>query len=211
VRWLTRLEPAELARYEAAVGPLVGRIERTLGTEVFSIRARRSGHGWGVAPWRPARRAWRRALRSAITGAKPGTIFARADVRDCYGSISPSVIRGLLGPDADGLDRVLGAFRDLGDCGLPVGPEPSAFVANAILARLDGTLRHAGVQHVRWVDDMIAWGDVGDVARAMDRLAASAEALGLALHDRKTRIFEDRDEARSFTLGDRDSSIIAAP
>ena len=211
VRWLTRLDPADLARYEAAVRPLVGRIERTLGPEVFAIRARRWRRGWRVGPWRPARRAWRRAVRSAVAGASAHTVFAVADVAECYGSISPETLRAVLGPDADHLVRLLAHLQDLGVRGLPIGPDPSAFVANAVLARLDETLRRTSVDHVRWVDDLIAWGDPDDVRRALDRLAGSAEALGLELHDRKTRILEDRDEARSLTLGDRDSSIIAAP
>jgi nucleotide-binding universal stress UspA family protein len=211
VRWLTRLDPADLTRYHAAVEPLVGRIERSLGPEVFAIRARWWRHGWRAAPWRPARRAWRRAVRSAIAGARARTAFAVADVRDCYGSISPDTVRMLLGPDADQAVRLLEACSHAGVRGLPIGPDPSAFVANAILARLDQTLRRAGVDHVRWVDDLVAWGEADDVRRALDRLAASAEALGLALHDRKTRLLGDRDEARSLTLGDRDSSIIAAP
>jgi hypothetical protein len=211
LRWLTRLDRAGLARYEAAVGPLVGRIERTLGPEVHAIHARRSGSGWGVVPWRPARRAWRRALRSAVGGAGPGTAFATADIRDCYGSISPGTIRAILGPDADGLARLLASFAEAGVRGLPIGPDPSAFLANAVLARLDETLRRAGVEHVRWVDDVIAWGDAGDVRRALDHLAASAAALGLELHDRKTGVLADRDEAGTFAPSDRDSSIIAAP
>ena len=211
MRWLARLDPADLARYEAAAGPLVGRIERSLGPEVLAARARRRRLGWRVADWRPARRAWRRAARAAIAGARPGTIFATADVRECYGSISPDTLRALLGPDAGRVARLLEVFGDAGVRGLPIGPEPSAFLANAVLVRLDETLRRAGVDHVRWVDDLIAWGDADDVRRALDRLAASARTLGLALHDRKTRIIEDRAEAWSLTLGDRDSSIIAAP
>jgi hypothetical protein len=210
VRWLTRLDPADLARYEAAVRPLVGRIERTLGPEVFAVRARWR-QGWRVAPWRPARRAWRRAVRTAVAGARVRTVFAVADVRECYGSVSPGAVRAVLGPDAGELVRLLAHLKDAGVPGLPIGPDPSAFVANAVLARLDETLRRVGVDHLRWVDDLIAWGDPDDVRRALDRLAGSAEAIGLALHDRKTRILEDRDEARSLTLGDRDSSIIAAP
>lgn len=211
VRWLTRLDPADLARYEAAVRPLVGGIERTLGPEVFAIRAGRWRQGWRVAPWRPARRAWRRAVRTAVAGARARTVFAVADVAECYGSISPEAVRAVLGSDADELVRLLAHLQDLGVRGLPIGPDPSAFVANAVLARLDETLRRAGVDHVRWVDDVIAWGAPDDLRRALDRLVGSGEALGLALHDRKTRTLQDRDEAQSLTLGDRDSSIIAAP
>ncbi|MDQ4109316.1 MAG: hypothetical protein M3138_11020, partial [Actinomycetota bacterium] len=100
LRWLTRLDPAGDAEYRAAVGPLAGRIERALGPEVFALRSRPASGGWRLAPWGPARSAWRKALRGIVREAPPGTAFAVADVRDCYGSISPETIAGLLGPEA---------------------------------------------------------------------------------------------------------------
>jgi hypothetical protein len=45
----------------------------------------------------------------------------------------------------------------------------------------------------------------------MRSLETAAAALGLDLHREKTRILEDRTEAAAVLLGDRDSSIIAAP
>ncbi len=90
-RWLTVLDPADDAAYRASVGPLVGRIERSLGPEVVALRARRDDAGWTLAPWRAARATWRRSIRRAISDA-PGATFAVADVRDCYASISLETI-----------------------------------------------------------------------------------------------------------------------
>jgi hypothetical protein len=64
---------------------------------------------------------------------------------------------------------------------------------------------------VRWVDDVVLWGDRGEVRRAMAALAPAAAEVGLDLHPDKTRMLADREEARVVMLGDRDSSIIAAP
>jgi hypothetical protein len=211
IRWLTRLDPADRARYELAVRPLVGRIERSLGPEVFATRGRRTSSGWRVAPWRPARRAWRRAVRAALAGAGRGTSFAVADVRDCYGSISAETLEDLLGSEAAHAVAVLRTFRERGVRGLPVGPDPSAFLANVALAELDVALRRAGVRHVRWVDDVFAWGDATQVRRAVDGLGRAAASLGWELHAGKTMLVADREEAHAVALGARDSSIIAAP
>jgi hypothetical protein len=211
IRWLTRLDPATDAAYRDAVRDLAGRIERSLGPEVFAIRTRPRRGAWRPDPWPPARAAWRRTLRGAIRDAAGGTTFAVADVRDCYASISPATIGAILGPGAAATIRVLRRLHEHGVRGLPVGPDASAILANAPLSRLDRAVRSSGVRHLRWVDDVVLWGGRGDVRRALARLEAAAAGMGLALRHEKTRILADRLEARTLLLGDRDSSIIAAP
>lgn len=211
VRWLTRLDPAGDAEYREAVRPLAGRIERSLGPEVFAIRTSPRGRGWRLSPWAPARAGWRRALRRAIREATRGTAFAVADVRHCYASISPETIGAILGPESAPAIAVLRHLHDRGVRGLPVGPEPSAILANAALERLDRAIRSSGVGHVRWVDDIVWWGPPGAVRRAMAALDAAAGGIGLDLRPDKTRLLADAHEARAIMLGARDSSIIAAP
>ncbi len=210
IRRLTLLDPAADAEYRDAVSPLAGRIERSLGAEVFAIRSRPRDAGWRLDPWAPARVAWRRTLRRAIREAARGTVFAVADVRDCYGSISPETIRALLGPEAAHAVAVLRQLSQHGVRGLPVGPDPSAMLANAALSRLDRAIRPHGARFVRWVDDLVLWGDRDDVRRGLAALGPAAAGVGLDLHRDKTRILADRVEARTVMLGDRDSSIIAA-
>jgi Reverse transcriptase (RNA-dependent DNA polymerase) len=210
-RWLTELDPAGDADLRRAVRPLAGRIERSLGSEVLAIRAARRGEDWSLAPWVGARAAWRRRVRRAIRMATPGTTFAIADILDCYASISPDTIGALLGSEAAHAVALLRRFHEHGVRGLPVGPEPSAILANAVLARIDDAIRAHGIPHLRWVDDIVLRGPSHDVRTAMSALDAAATAVGLQLHPRKTRILEDRDEAAVVLLGDRDSSIIATP
>jgi len=211
VRWLTRLDPAGETGYREAVRPLAGRIQRALGPEVFALRTRPASGGWRLEPWEPARAAWREAVRRIAREAPPGTAFAVADVRDCYGSISPETIAGLLGHEAAHAVAFLRRLHDLGVRGLPVGPEPSAILANAVLSELDRAIRGTGVEHLRWVDDLMLWGSRTDLVRAMSALADIADRMGLMLHPTKTRLLADRKEAKAVALGGRDSSIIAAP
>lgn len=211
LRWLTRLDPAGDAEYREAVRPLAGRIERALGPEVFALRALPASDGWRLAPWEPARVAWRRTLTRIVHEARPGTTFVVADVRDCYGSISPGTIAALLGPEAAHAVAVLRRLHDRGVRGLPIGPEPSAILANAVLSELDRAIQHGGARHLRWVDDLVLWGSLTDIERSMAALHGIAARLGLELHRTKTRHLSDREEARAVALGGRDSSIIAAP
>jgi hypothetical protein len=211
VRRLTRLDPAGDAAYRRAVARVAGRIERMLGPEVIAIRARPAPDGWRLVSWGRARRRWRREVLAAVRNARSGTTFAVADVRDCYGSISPRLFAETLGPHAAPVVEELRRLRDAGVRGLPIGPEPSAILANAILMTLDRAVRGSGVRHLRWVDDFVLWGGRGDVLRALDALEDAAARHGLALHEGKTRLLADREELRAFALGSLDSSIIATP
>jgi hypothetical protein len=211
VRWLTRLDPAGEAEYRDAVRPLAGRIERALGPEVFAIRTRPAPGGWRLASWGPARTAWQGTLRRIIREATRGTSFAVADVHDCYGSISPETIGALLGPEAAHAIDFLRRVHERGVRGLPIGPDPSAVLANAVLSELDRAIRSARARHVRWVDDFFLWGSRAEVRHALRTLEDVAACTGLALHPVKTRLLADRHEARAVALGSRDSSIIAAP
>jgi hypothetical protein len=211
LRWITRLDPAGDAEYRQAVGPLAGRIERALGPEVFALRTRPAPGGWRLVPSGPARAAWRKALRRVVREAPQGTAFAVADVRDCYGSISPETIAAHLGSEAAHAVAFLRRLQDRGGRGLPIGPDPSAVLANAVLSEMDRTIRHAGAQHLRWVDDLFLWGSRTDIGRALAALDDRAGRVGLELHPTKTRLLADRQEASAVALGGRDSSIIAAP
>jgi hypothetical protein len=211
LRWITRLDPAGDVEYRQAVRPLAGRIERALGPEVFAIRTRPAPGGWRPTPWGPARAAWRRTLRNVIDGATRGTAFAVADVRDCYGSISPETVHALLGPEAAHAVAFLRRLQEGAVRGLPVGPDPSAILANAVLSEMDRAIRGTGARHLRWVDDIVLWGSRADVGHTLSALDDVAARMGLALHQDKTRFLADRHEARTVALGERDSSIIAAP
>jgi hypothetical protein len=89
-------------------------------------------------------------------------------------------------------------FREDGVEGLPIGPEPSAVLANAILGQGDRALRESGTPHMRWVDDVVAFArDVPHAIRAADALRRSLRPAGLALHEGKTRVVSDPLEARA--------------
>lgn len=189
VRTMVVLEPGDEARYLELVARTAGAVERSLGPVVIANRV--VAAPLVLEDWRAARARWRRAV------GRPGArgLRVHVDVADCYDSILPEVVAASLraaGADPRALLRLLNELTDHGVPGLPVGPEPSAVLANAVLAPVDLAVAAAGVPHVRWVDDVVAFVPGRRRAvRVTDAVRRELEAMGLRPNEAKTRI-EDR-------------------
>jgi hypothetical protein len=185
-RLLVILVDADAGAYGRAVARHTRQIERALGSGVVANRAvgRGSFPTVRLEAWRPA---WERWCRSIQT--RDGTPLLRMDVASFYGSVGERALRHALGHGADGVLDVLRGLWDDGVTGLPIGPQPSAILANAVLAPVDAALREAGVVAMRWVDD---WVVPVASTRVAGRALAAAErelrALGLQLNLAKTSV-----------------------
>jgi hypothetical protein len=189
-RWLVRLHPRDQRTYRQLVLPLVPRIERSVGPLAFAARATSDGR---LRPWPGARSAWRRAVRRSILGAS-GSVVIVSDVRDCYPSVGERALEAVA--CSHELRTFLRGVADAGVRGIPVGPDPSAILANGVLGYADRAAAAAGCRPIRWVDDvvMVAAGRRPAI-RAFDAWRRALGELGLESHDGKTRMFTDVDEA----------------
>ena len=197
-RELVVLHPSFDARYTSLVASIAADVESSLSPVVAANRL----VGWSVdpprlrfRPWRDERAAFNARLARLATGS--GCVVF-ADVRACYRSISPEAIGWALraaGCDPFESARVVSFLHRLeatGIVGLPVGPEPSPVLANAVLAAVDRSLAAFGVTHLRWVDDVVAVaaGPV-EAERVLAIVRAALEPVGLELNERKTRVVVD--------------------
>ena len=197
VRLIAHLSSADLRDYHASVAPLVRRIECALGSRSFANRARARGAGpptVALEPWRIPRRRFHRAAASLAARSSASAI---ADVRECYASIHDEVLdrrlRGLGASPRDirPLRRILDRLHEQGIRGLPIGPEPSAALADAVLARVDRALEGARVRHLRWVDDV--WMFAANERSAVSAMRVLEDALAdvsLSPAPEKTRLVE---------------------
>ena len=167
-----------------------GALEARLSDAVVANRVRswrREPPELRLRPWRIERRIF--AARLSTLAERAGAI-AFADVRRCYESISPSTVGETLRSDGigagDALEGFLGELQCAGIAGLPVGPQPSAVLANAVLARVDRALERTGIRHLRWVDDVVLAD--GDPEAALEVLRDALATLGLRLNESKTRV-----------------------
>ncbi len=203
-RQLVRLDADDRAAFACAVWRVAPAIERSLGPEVLANRA--GPRPGTLLPWRPAWARWRAEIaRQLEENARPVVLVA--DVRGCYSSIGPDALDGALrraGARESDVSAILAwyaRFRAGGVEGLPVGPEPSAVLANAVLTVADRALRGHGTRFQRWVDDIVAFApDHRQAIRALDDVHRALSSAGLELHDGKTRIVSHPDEARELLL-----------
>lgn len=189
-RELARLDPKDDLAYRRAVAPLTPRIERSLGPGVLASRAVGRGAlvGTRLEPWE---RAWGRWLRSFEPVARVDRAWiVRADVADCYGSMGDTTLRRALGAEVDDVLAMLRQLWDEGVSGLPIGPDPSAIMANGVLAAVDREIRLEGGIAFRWVDDWIvgvpSHRTAGRVLRALEH---TLDRLELELNPGKTRVY----------------------
>ncbi|HEX9123469.1 MAG TPA: reverse transcriptase domain-containing protein [Actinomycetota bacterium] len=196
-RWVVVLDRALARRYTAAVATVTGRIEASLGPEVVANRAAAADPTLpqlALEPWVPARRRF--AARARLLAKRSGALVT-TDVRACYASIRSDVVERTLASlqcttgSIRAVRQVLLTLHAEGVAGLPIGPEPSAVLANAVLAAADRALARAGAAHLRWVDDFWIFASDGHAAGvALESLRHCLGRLGLELAPEKTRLLE---------------------
>jgi hypothetical protein len=191
LRLLTELDPVDAATYRRLVARVAPDIEGALTPAVIANRV--VGPTMLMEDWRVARRRWRRATARAEAGA----LRLRLDVADCYGSIRPEAVEAALEALGAGrathLIRFLHELAERGVPGLPVGPDASAVLANAVLRRVDLAVTASGAHHVRWVDDLvIEVGSVRHATRVFDTVRRELAPIHLTLRASKTRLEDPR-------------------
>jgi hypothetical protein len=214
-RHIAVLDPADRRAYAEAVARVVPAIEAALGLQVLADRARVQGAQVVLADWRRARRTFREAMKAQLHARPRGAVFT-GDVRACFPSIGAEVVDralrriGSRPADSERVVAVLRGFAERGITGLPVGPAPSAPLANAVLLNVDRAIRAEGACHLRWVDDVVVvCEDRAAAIRVADAFHRALGADGLHANPSKTTILRDRDAAVHRLLGSRGYSPTA--
>jgi hypothetical protein len=194
-RLFTRLDPNDSKRYRNLVCKVAGVVDRALGPGVYSDRIA-DATSFAFEPWKRARRRFAQNLSQVVAGNdRVGPVLARADVRNCFPSMRAAGVERAL--SALGAGRAdVAAIRDfleyLGDHGvpgIPIGPRPSAVLANAVLAVTDAAVSEEGIRAIRWVDDyLIVSSGERQAERALDRLREHLARDGLELAEHKTAL-----------------------
>jgi hypothetical protein len=198
-RRLALLTPQDRILYEALVGAMGPSLERALASRdvLFGPRGTDTALRWSSflrTPLRPASAAY------AVS----------ADVADLGTSLSRSQIEeALLRTGAERARvRAIGAFLDgvmQNKPGIPADLGASQRLATAVLARVDRDMDDPRWQYARCSDDFrIAVRTESEAEEALQRLAASLQAVGLELRPSRTEVVPVREYRDAAGLGASD-------
>jgi len=189
-RLLTVLDGDTLDSYTRRVVQVAQDVESNLSHRVHANRVASCSSDpleLRLRAWRTERSAFAASL-SELAGGRGALVFA--DVRRCYPSISPALVgaelRRIGASTADALESFLRGLRSVGVRGLPIGPDPSAVLANLVLSHVDRRLEDLGLDYLRWVDDVVVASTEPRVALRSVRRALAE--IGLALNESKTKV-----------------------
>jgi len=195
-RTLAVLAPAARLEYVRLGATFAPTVEDALDGRVMANRVSGSSvdpPALALRPWRLERRLFARALGEFASAHRTVAI---ADVMACYASITPALARDALerigAPEGPAVESLLTSLAHEGVRGLPVGPDPSAVLANAVLAHVDRVLGAEGIAHLRWVDDFVLGAsDPRSARRGLAVIREALRGLGLRTNGSKTRVVAD--------------------
>lgn len=184
VRRMARLSARDAETWDALGAIAAPLIERRMDRRVLANRAARRGWSWRPAAAGPAleraRIARRRYARERETLA--------TDLRSFYASVCPGVLHTALvriGAGRPSADLAASMVEGWG-IGLPIGPDGSAILANAVLIPVDEAL--GATPFLRWVDDYLL-----PASFPLERLDESLAAVGLQRSLEKTAPLDPDD------------------
>ena len=199
-RTMAVADPLDEVLYRTIVAGFAEDIESSLGPEVKSYRLSSGGTAWTYRDHRYGHGVRRREARAwfrdaAVVGI--GTL----DVRSYYPSIRAEALvlvlsrLGARESDLRDLQTVLESWQgDWGVRGVPIGPEASGLLGNAMLMSVDQGLRDRGVRFSRYSDDYwIELTSAVSFGNVVETVSEELDRLGLALNPDKVRELAGED------------------
>jgi|GEM_PF-1018708 len=211
LRAMVCADPLDEAIYRAVVGDFATLVDFQLGSEVQSYRLRGFGSTWSLRSHKYGD-AERRGKAREFVATPEFAGIAKTDVSQYYGSIQlpvlGEVLRTDLGCPASSVGHLLDLLQEWqetwGVRGVPVGPEASGILGNAMLVPLDRALTQAGLTFVRFTDDVqVFLGRNDDWDQIQPVIAEVLGELGLSLNEDKVDVATTVVEARLMAGVDR--------
>jgi hypothetical protein len=199
VRVFIDADPFDEVVYRALAGRLLPVIEASLGDEVLSYRMLASPPGWTYKHYRYADSMRRTEALGRVLADDFGGLGIM-DVRNYYPSVTVAILSNVLTTlgcnprDVAQMCEWLRGWQEVWSVpGIPVGPEGSGCLGNAVLVPVDRALRRAGVNFQRYTDDLrffLQGPEQWPMAR--DLVRENLATLGLESHPYKTKHVETR-------------------
>lgn len=215
-RSLAVLDPIDEISMRVAVTPIVHKIDRSLHRSVYSGNLQKGGPGWH---FRRPNGVWKRLRRDLTNNIRnaPFSSFLRTDVSSFYSSIPSSIHADLaIRFDPSGkflpfLDPFFETWRAEGLVGLPIGPEISLLLANAVLTPLDKMIDGLGYVFARYTDDVFVLNvDPADHQKFLRSIDSTLATIDLTRSTTKTDFTTEFDEAMEWVNDSFIASTLSA-
>lgn len=203
IRELSVLSCPDLVMFNAAAAVAASITDPMLSrTRIFSSRLLKGPPNWQVyehgAWWPKFRDSSVALLRSGDFGA-----MRQEDVRRFFPSVTADVLVRFLNrcrcPRASitTVERLLHDWQRYFDLeGLPIGPDGSRLLANALLLPVDHAITATGAELRRWLDDMFIFAfELVKCDAAVEAASVELAKLGLAFSPSKSIRFDDVEDA----------------
>ena len=185
------MDPYDEVLLRIVVGRVAPALEAALNrsADVFSYRLERFPPAWTTIHYTDAQRM-RRDRATELLSADDCVAMGTLDQRHYYPSIKPDVVASVVGTTKAprGAVRLLAAFLAGiesmgGPPGLPIGPEGSGPIGNAVLIPVDVAIAALATGHVRYTDD--SWVFVRaerDWGFVVDEYSDASSGVGLSVN-----------------------------
>ncbi|MHB1582791.1 MAG: RNA-directed DNA polymerase [Acidimicrobiales bacterium] len=211
-------DPFDEAIYRGLVGRIAPLVDLGLTSEVQSYRLRSLRPTWKYRSYKYGD-SERRGRAHAFASSDEFEALAKLDVKSYYPSIDLETLARVLitdlGCSPGDVEMITELLRDWQDVwgvkGVPIGPEASGLLGNAMLVPLDWAFDAAGIGFTRFTDDVTLFLRPGhDWDAIHEQVVAVLGSLGLELNEKKTRYVTDPLEACRLAGADRVLDMVAA-
>jgi hypothetical protein len=208
-RPMIHLDPLDSVVYHAVTGRFIRQIEHALDRDhVLSARAVGADRSWQLEKHWIATND-RRSRSESLLDAQPHGALVAIDIANYFPSVQRDLVARVLSllplpPPTLAFLMIwfLRLARNWSVPGLPIGPEASSVIGNALLMSADAVLRTRPAEFLRYMDD--TWVFLPNSYGSNDVIAAYEEhcsSLGLELNAEKTKILTGSDRYEAVRSG----------
>ena len=191
--------------YQAICDSLIQSHDALIDPGILSYRRNTRDSDWMFMP--PARE-WVRWVATIRQELESGSVLLRTDIQNYFESINVKSLCQLLlesNPRRNSRNRtriqmlnsMLSAWSPYKGVGIPQNRDPSSFLGNLFLHRIDNEMINSGYRYFRWVDDiMIVCNNRFEARRALNDLIALLRKQHLNVNGKKTEIVDRANHER---------------
>ena len=192
--------------YQTICDSLIQSHDQLLDSGILSYRHNTRDSNWMFMPPALEWVRWVATIREELGSS--GNVLLRTDVQNYFESINVNALCQMLSESSprksksnsariELLKAMLTAWSPYNGVGIPQNRDPSSFLGNVFLHKVDNVMRNKGYRYFRWVDDiMIVCSNKFEARRALNDLILLLRQQHLNVNGKKTEIVDGGNQER---------------